>query len=1591
MKRTLLLLMLLPLFCFSQTDLVRWRGFIPNGPYNESISNQPTYLVTTPTNFTAGDAAGYNINYSLEWAGFQGSNWPTGTTVDLSKYFEFTITPANGYKINLSEFNFEYYTDGIRKMDVKYLKTSASGSTALTNALTSHTTTLGSNTLRTISLTGVTVQPGETFRIRIYGYDRANTDWSAQPLFIKHKGNYNTNAGPTFKGTVSLAGGVTASADTASTTENSAVNINVLSNDTATNTTVSTVTIQQQSANGTATVQPNKTITFTPNNGYSGTTNFQYKITGADNSTSTATVTVTVNAFAAPTANNDTATTGQNIPVTVNVLGNDVAGDGTINSIQITSGPANGTATVNGSNNIVYTPNASFTGTNTVTYKITDSNNKTATATLTVTVVAVQPAVAANDTAATAKNTPITLSVLANDNPGNSTITTVVVSGNPAHGTAIVNSDKTITYAPDNGYTGYDSFAYTITTAYNSVSTATVNMTVLQPTATGSLCGIYYIGAGPQNDFDTITEAVNHLNQYGVTCPVTFILSDVLYNNASGEVFPITINNFSGSSAVNTVTFKPQSGINVRVEAFRDAVTGSYTGVPAVFKLNGADNIVFDGSNTTNGTTRNLFIVNSSFAGPTDLTNDYTDRSVIWIASANSSNGSDNITVKYVQIKQTYKNSGDNYSLGIYSGDTGITGSNEIAVAQAQAQNNTLNVIGNDFMNVKQAVFVNGSSSIAQNINISKNDFGAENNTESVILPVKLHNVNNFTISENYIYKLYRNTPAADLAAGGINITGNSRNGSIVRNNLRDLVRNITNSQIFAGIVLSSTYANSNITVANNFILDVTASGNGGGYSNGYGIVVDQGSGYKIYNNSVVLTVNQPSTQVNFSAALYVNSNVTGLDVRNNIFVNTQTNTATVRSAIFVNNDVDNLNSVFSHLDYNNYFSTDKIGYIANQHDVNPTWPQNPDYVTLFSAWQSALNNTNNSANANNKDAHSLNVLPQFISGTDLHLANANTALDNAGTPIAGVTKDIDGQVRNTATPDIGADEFGATQMPVAGSGTGIYCDNSVTWDGETWVGGEPTALTDVIFAADYTFTNETLYACSIFVLEGANVLFEENANAVVTHAVSVEDDATLTFESSCNLVQIENVQNTGTVTIKRNSSRLKRLDYTVWSSPVTGTQSLLDFSPMTVPNRFYALNTQLNIYTSYPDPDSVLFEKGHGYLIRVPNNFSATVPQIFEGEFIGTPNNGDVRVPMEYVGQYSFNMIGNPYASPINVRKFINANLDNIEGTLWVWRKTNNPTKSTYATITKSGYVANNAPGGGGINGNNGNDLIGNPFDIIEDGVLNTGQGFFVNALAGVDVVFKNNMREVVNYNNFFRSQEADEAAEESLTSRYWLNVVTEDETVFSQILVGYSPYTTKVYDNGYDGRSFLDGTVSLYTIIPNGEEDVYKLSIQSRDAFSVTDTIKVGFISNIAGTFKLTIDHMDNLFANGQEIFVVDKLMDVTHNLSNSDYNFDSEAGTFEDRFEIIYSTQALGNDTHVIADKDIVVYQNNGEVTINAPETIAAVTIYDLTGKTVYTQNNIDSTDFAAAIAMKQQVAIVVITMENRQVITKKIMMN
>jgi hypothetical protein len=118
-------------------------------------------------------------------------------------------------------------------------------------------------------------------------------------------------------------------------------------------------------------------------------------------------------------------------------------------------------------------------GATTVICTSTDQHSNTRTGSFPVTVFN-HPPVAQPDAALTSKNTPVQVSVLANDSDIDGGELAVVGVGLPAHGTATAGTGGTINYVPAHGYFGTDTFSYTLSDGQGGTATGTVTVKVSQ-------------------------------------------------------------------------------------------------------------------------------------------------------------------------------------------------------------------------------------------------------------------------------------------------------------------------------------------------------------------------------------------------------------------------------------------------------------------------------------------------------------------------------------------------------------------------------------------------------------------------------------------------------------------------------------------------------------------------------------------------------------------------------------------------------------------------------------------------------------------------------------------------------------------------------------------------------------------------------------------------------------------------------------------------------------------------------------------------------------------------------------------------------
>jgi ELWxxDGT repeat protein len=241
-----------------------------------------------------------------------------------------------------------------------------------------------------------------------------------------------------------------------------------------------------QAVLGTVTDNGDDTVTYTPPTDFSGVDIFTYTVSDPYGVTSSGAVSVTVTPENdPPVAADDAAETRVNDPVIVLVLDNDTDVDGDTLSVSGFTQGTNGTVTDNFDGTLTYTPDSSYEGGDTFDYTASDGNGGFDTATVTVTVsdtVNNTPPVAVSDALTTIADTPVmTGNVLANDTDADSDMLSVSGSTQPSNGAAADNGDGTFTYTPDPGYTGFDSFTYTVSDGNGGTDIGEVIVLVQEP------------------------------------------------------------------------------------------------------------------------------------------------------------------------------------------------------------------------------------------------------------------------------------------------------------------------------------------------------------------------------------------------------------------------------------------------------------------------------------------------------------------------------------------------------------------------------------------------------------------------------------------------------------------------------------------------------------------------------------------------------------------------------------------------------------------------------------------------------------------------------------------------------------------------------------------------------------------------------------------------------------------------------------------------------------------------------------------------------------------------------------------------------
>lgn len=300
------------------------------------------------------------------------------------------------------------------------------------------------------------------------------------------------------------------------------------------------------------------------------------------------------------------------------------------------------------------------------------------------------------------------------------------------------------------------------------------------------------------------------------------------------------------------------------------------------------------------------------------------------------------------------------------------------------------------------------------------------------------------TFLDNYYYgaRLERQDAIVfdgNMAVGESNYTGSRfalyfnycDNGAMIMNN-------VVSGTATTGWVYGIYFINSDANSANHAKVynNMVQVGSSGSTSTFYGIYLSNTGFADVEHNSAFISEGGSSSRAFYGTSGGANT------LTNNMFVN-----YTAGYAIYLAS-----NYTVTESDYNLFHSpSGNLGYFSSANQA------------VLADWQAATGG----------DANSVDMDPMFHSTYDLHVCNE--AVAGLGTPIAGITMDVDGQGRDAATPDMGADEFSPLSTDFLGADIEICTGEVVTLsagapsDMIMWSTGDTTMTIDVSTAGTYS------------------------------------------------------------------------------------------------------------------------------------------------------------------------------------------------------------------------------------------------------------------------------------------------------------------------------------------------------------------------------------------------------------------------------------------------------------------------------------------------------------------------------------------
>ena len=512
-----------------------------------------------------------------------------------------------------------------------------------------------------------------------------------------------------------------------------------------------------------------------------------------------------------------------------------------------------------------------------------------------------------------------------------------------------------------------------------------------------------------------------------------------------------------------------------------------------------------------------------------------------------------------------------------------------------------------------------------------------------------------------------------------------------------------------------------------------------------------------------------------------------------------------------------------------------------------------------------------------------------------------------------------------------------------------ICLGDTKTWNGSWSPAGAPDATNPVIIAADFS---GDLEACSLIIQSNATLTVPSGNYIRVQGDITVTNGSSLQVDHQGSVVQVLDdavTVNNGSVNVAVTTPPLIARQFMVIGSPMSTTdQSVFN-------DAYQVLNHNTDNYIMYTgqavtgvnfydDNNNDLanhtgtLNPSEGYIVRPSLTANGSYNYNFNN---GTLNSGNITYTAGFNGTQanSANLLANPYASAIDADLLLgDAGNAAVATELYFWEHLTAPTTTPgpYGTQNFSmedismynltgPMPAANDPG----------------TSTMPNGIISTGQGFGIKAQTTGAIKFTNAMR-VTTGNTTLRSAEE--------INRLWLKIRQENNNTGSTNLIGFTNAATAGIDAGFDADK-MGTSVSLYTHLQDGTE---QLSIQAREVFDADMTIPMGFSTYFDEdlTYTISILNREGDLISNATVYLVDNFLGITTNLNESDYEFSTTGGEFDNRFTVKFENEeVLGATNNLVESVRLFPNPTTDVLQIQSPKAlIEKVFVYDLLGRVV-----------------------------------------